>query len=308
MPPAVASLATRILEGVVQPGGTGYGANIGRPQFGKTGTAQALHDAWFVGAIPQLVAPVWVGFPQGQISMVPPRTRIDVLGGTWPASIWKTFMIRAARGMRVEDFPKPKRRTVTVPVDVTQDCLPNRFTPPDHVRRKTYLAGTQPKQECTKPSSFQDLAVPHVQGLAEGTATRALRDAGFRVSTTEEPASAPPGTVVSQQPAGGAQAKQDSVVVLVVSSGESPSPTPSTTPSPSVSPAPQFVTVPDVVGRSRVDALRRLQSLGFGTTVIRRTCDLGARCEVRTDDVWSVTPSAGHRIILGSSIVVRVNP
>jgi serine/threonine-protein kinase len=206
----------------------------------------------------------------------------------------------------VEDFPKPKRRTVTVPIDITQDCLPNRFTPPDRVRRKTYLAGTQPKLECTKPSSFLSLAVPHVQGSAEGTATRALRNAGFRVSTAEEPASAPPGTVVSQQPAGGSQAKQHSIVVLVVSSGESPSPTPS--PTPSLSPSPQFVTVPDVVGRSRVDALRRLQSLGFATTVIRRTCDLGARCEVRTDDVWSVTPSAGHRITLGSSIVLRVNP
>jgi penicillin-binding protein 1A len=306
VPPAVASLATRILEGVVQPGGTGYGANIGRPQFGKTGTAQALHDAWFVGAIPQLVAAVWVGFPQGQISMVPPRTRIDVLGGTWPASIWKTFMLRATRGMKVEDFPKPKRRTVTVPVDVTQDCLPNRFTPPDHVRRKTYLAGTQPKQGCTRPSSFQSLDVPDVQGLAEGTATRTLREAGFRVSTVEEAASEPQGTIVSQQPAGGAQAKQHSVVVLVVASGESPTPTPS--PTPSVSPSPQFATVPDVVGRSRFDALRRLQSLGFGTTVIRRTCDLGARCEVRTDYVWSVTPSAGHRISAGSSIVVRVNP
>jgi beta-lactam-binding protein with PASTA domain len=94
--------------------------------------------------------------------------------------------------------------------------------------------------------------------------------------------------------------------VLVVASGESPPPTPS--PTPSLSPAPPFVTVPDVVGRSRFDALRRLQSLGFGTTVIHRTCDLGARCEVRREYVWSVTPSAGHRISAGSSIVVRVNP
>ncbi|MFL5768026.1 MAG: PASTA domain-containing protein, partial [Actinomycetota bacterium] len=310
VPPAVASLATRILEGVVEPGGTGYGANIGRPQFGKTGTAQALHDAWFVGAIPQLVAAVWIGFPQGQISMVPPRTRIDVLGGTWPASIWKTFMLRATRGMKVEDFPKPKRRSVTLPVDITQNCLPNRFTPPDHIRRRTYLAGTQPRQECTKPSSFQTLEVPDVRGLAEGTATEALRRAGFRVSTVEEAASAPQGTVLSQQPDGDTQAKQHSIVVLSVASGVPPPPTPSPSPSPtpSVAPGPQFVTVPNVVGRSRLDALRRLHSLGFVTTVIRRTCDLGARCEVGSDSVWSVTPSAGHRIVTGSSIVVRVNP
>jgi penicillin-binding protein 1A len=307
VPPAVAALATRILEGVVQPGGTGYGANIGRPQFGKTGTAQELHDAWFVGAIPQLVAAVWVGFPQGQIAMVPPRTRIDVLGGTWPASIWKTFMLRATRGMKVEDFPKPKRRWVTLHVDVTRNCLPNRYTPPEDIRRKTYLAGTQPKHECTNPASFQTLDVPDVTGLAQGTATRTLREAGFRVSTVEQAASAPDGTVLAQEPGAGERAKQQSVVVLTIASG-TPPPTPAPSPTPSLAPTPQFVTVPDLVGRSRFDALRRLQTLGFGTTVIRRPCDLGARCEVRSDYVWSVTPSAGHRIAADSSIVVRVNP
>ena len=66
--PAVASAADQILQKVVLYG-TGTAANIGRPQIGKTGTNQNYADAWFVGAIPQLVAAVWVGFPQGQISM-----------------------------------------------------------------------------------------------------------------------------------------------------------------------------------------------------------------------------------------------
>jgi penicillin-binding protein 1A len=62
--PQVASAADQILQQVVLYG-TGTAANIGRPQIGKTGTAQAYRDAWFVGALPQLVAAVWVGFPQG---------------------------------------------------------------------------------------------------------------------------------------------------------------------------------------------------------------------------------------------------
>jgi penicillin-binding protein 1A len=81
--PAVASAADQILQKVVLYG-TGTAANIGRPQIGKTGTNHGFTDAWFVGAIPQLVAAVWVGFPQGQISMEPPTTRITVFGGTWP--------------------------------------------------------------------------------------------------------------------------------------------------------------------------------------------------------------------------------
>ena len=52
--------------------GTGTAANIGRPQIGKTGTAMDHSDAWFVGAIPQMVASVWIGYPQGQIRMEPP--------------------------------------------------------------------------------------------------------------------------------------------------------------------------------------------------------------------------------------------
>src|SRR5207253_1765202 len=82
--PRIASVVDRILQNVVLYG-TGTAANIGRPQIGKTGTAMDHSNAWFVGAIPQLTAAVWVGFPRGQVSMIPPTTRITVFGGTWPA-------------------------------------------------------------------------------------------------------------------------------------------------------------------------------------------------------------------------------
>ena len=61
--PQVASTANDILNDVVLYG-TGTAANIGRPQIGKTGTAMDHSDAWFVGAIPQMVAAIWVGYPK----------------------------------------------------------------------------------------------------------------------------------------------------------------------------------------------------------------------------------------------------
>ena len=82
--PKIVSVADGILQKVVLYG-TGTNANIGRPQIGKTGTEDNYTNAWFVGAIPQLMAAVWVGFPQDNLSMAPPRTRITVFGGTWPA-------------------------------------------------------------------------------------------------------------------------------------------------------------------------------------------------------------------------------
>ena len=92
--PQVAAAAADILQQAVS-FGTGTGADIGRPQIGKTGTDDGYTDAWFVGAVPQLSAAVWIGFPQGQIAMDTPRTRITVFGGTWPADIWRTFMTDA---------------------------------------------------------------------------------------------------------------------------------------------------------------------------------------------------------------------
>jgi penicillin-binding protein 1A len=79
--PKVSAKVTAILEGVVS-SGTGTGAKIGRPQAGKTGTAEDYADAWFVGYTPDLVTAVWVGYPQGRISMS------GMTGGSLPASIW----------------------------------------------------------------------------------------------------------------------------------------------------------------------------------------------------------------------------
>jgi penicillin-binding protein 1A len=114
--PQIASVANEILNETVLYG-TGTAANIGRPQIGKTGTAMDHSDAWFVGAIPQMVAAVWIGFPQGQIPMEPPRTRITVFGGTWPAQIWRLLMLEATRSLPVAAFPNPEVGFVSVSVD-----------------------------------------------------------------------------------------------------------------------------------------------------------------------------------------------
>ena len=79
----VANNVTAALTQVVERG-TGQQAKIGRPVAGKTGTSQEHRDAWFVGYTPELSAALWVGYPQGAISMEPPLTPFTVTGGTWP--------------------------------------------------------------------------------------------------------------------------------------------------------------------------------------------------------------------------------
>jgi penicillin-binding protein 1A len=199
--------------------GTGTAANIGRPQIGKTGTAMDHSNAWFVGAIPQMVASVWVGFPQGQIRMEPPRTRITVYGGTWPAQIWRLLMLEAARGLPVTEFPHPDVGFVSVAVDATQQpyCLPNPFSLPQNIQTLQFIAGTEPTKTCTSPSTLQRVLIPSTIGMSESLAVEGLTEAGFYTDVTTAPSTQPDGTVIFQTPAAGTEAFQTSTVTITVS-------------------------------------------------------------------------------------------
>ncbi len=106
---------TWVLEGTITEG-TGHRAKIGRPAAGKTGTTQNYADALFVGYTPQVATAVWVGYPKGQIPMVPPLTERKVYGGTFPALIWKDVMLAAHADLPVKNFATPPTSsTTTVP-------------------------------------------------------------------------------------------------------------------------------------------------------------------------------------------------
>lgn len=219
--PAIAAEAVDILKGVVR-SGTGVGANIGRPQFGKTGTAQNASDAWFMGAVPQLVTAVWVGFPQGQIPMCCGRVRIStVYGGTWPATIWRSFMLAATRRMAVRDFGGALDiEYVTLRIDVTRGCLANPFTPPEDIEVFRYVEGSEPTLKmCSEPSSYQSLVVPSVVGLQRQAAISSLQAAGFTVAVALVASDQPAGTVIAQDPQGGSRLVQTGTVTITVSAG-----------------------------------------------------------------------------------------
>lgn len=100
---AVASEATRMLEGVIT-GGTGRNANIGRPAAGKTGTSQTYRDAWFCGYTPDMAAAVWVGYAKRQVPMYSVHG-MRVFGGTFPAEIWRKFMETVLEDTPANGFP-----------------------------------------------------------------------------------------------------------------------------------------------------------------------------------------------------------
>ncbi|HYG71611.1 MAG TPA: transglycosylase domain-containing protein [Actinomycetota bacterium] len=291
--PSIASEAVDILKGVVS-GGTGTAANIGRPQFGKTGTAQNSSDAWFVGAIPQMVTAVWVGYPSGQVSMC--CTRIGtVYGGTWPASIWRTFMSVATDRMKVRDFPVAiESDQVTLRVDVGRGCLANPYTPPQDIEVQVYERGSEPSLDvCAEPTSYRELVVPSVHGLSKAQAIAALRAAGFNVAVEYRESQRGPDTVLEQDPRPGSTLVQTGTVTITVSPAS----------------APRGVEVPNVIGERRDAAVTALEGAGFVVEVrVQRECDPAAPgCPDRPDVVWSQAPSDG-RAPKGTTVTVLVNP
>ncbi|MGQ0802263.1 MAG: transglycosylase domain-containing protein [Actinomycetota bacterium] len=134
--PEAASCEIDILRGVVT-GGTGTGARLSRHvAIGKTGTTDRKADANFIGAVPQLVAHVWYGSPEGDIPGAG-------FGGQTPASIWREFMSAytadkpvvpwpapslncVVKGARVTDLGRDTSRPVSTPAPA-----PPAFPPPD---------------------------------------------------------------------------------------------------------------------------------------------------------------------------------
>jgi penicillin-binding protein 1A len=92
---------TSVLKQVItQAGATGTSANYGCPAAGKTGTAENLANAWFVGYTPRMSTAVWVGNPHGNIPM------INGFGGVLAAPIWRDYM-HPASGAYCGDWNPP---------------------------------------------------------------------------------------------------------------------------------------------------------------------------------------------------------
>jgi eukaryotic-like serine/threonine-protein kinase len=130
-------------------------------------------------------------------------------------------------------------------------------------------------------------AVPNVSspGLNVDVATRALKQAGFKVRVDRKPnATVPKDVVFSQDPEAGTKLKKGQPVTITVSNG------------------PGDVTVPDVAGQSAADAKAQLDALGFIVQIRPEPSDTRvAGLVTRTD------PPAAANIPKGSTITVFVS-
>jgi penicillin-binding protein 1A len=96
LPRGVAEQTNQILSTVIS-SGTAVRAKINEFAAGKTGTTENYGDAWFVGFTKKMTVAVWVGYPNKLIPMETEYRGEPVAGGTFPAEIWRDFMIAAGK-------------------------------------------------------------------------------------------------------------------------------------------------------------------------------------------------------------------
>lgn len=283
----VAFEANEILQKVVS-SGTATGARIGRPQAGKTGTTEDYADAWFVGYTPDLVTAVWVGYPQGRISMG------SMCGGDLPASIWRSFMGKALEGTPETAFLGPEgepddeeqladeeeSNSIVCTICEESGLLATANCP--HTHSETFERGTQPTSYCTIHTVAPSYSVPNVVGMSSSGASSTLRAAGYSVTTVNQSSSKPSGTVISQVPAPGTNLSKGGTVTIMISTGESKN------------------TVPSVVGLSEAAAVAKLSGAGFVASV---TYVNGSPPGI----VSGQRPSSGTQLSSGSAVSITVN-
>ncbi|HVE77215.1 MAG TPA: transglycosylase domain-containing protein, partial [Actinomycetota bacterium] len=316
--PQIAHLANSALQDVITRGTASRSGRIGRPAFGKTGTAQEWRDAWFVGgAGTDLVAAVAVGWPDGEIEMKPscsasrreyriehddagnpiahpPKcraSRIKVSGGTWPTQIWQIFMLKALEGVPASSFPTPgDTGVVKVQVDISRGCLPNQFTLQSDIKTQEYIEGTQPTEVCTEPTEPVTGLVPNVIGFPRDDAVAALEREGFSVQLlNEETRALPPGRVARQSPSPGSEAEAGKTTVVLWISVD-----------PKARAEAAADRVPNVVGMNERDAKGTLLENDYAVETVREgPCGGGNndRCRVYWQDPSGSSPAPKGSVV-----------
>jgi penicillin-binding protein 1A len=100
--PQTAYLMTHIMQGVIEEGTGRRARKLGRPAAGKTGTSNDLKDAWFMGYTPSILAGVWMGYDDVDLTLGNGET-----GGHAACPVWLYFMEDYLKDTPIEVFPVP---------------------------------------------------------------------------------------------------------------------------------------------------------------------------------------------------------
>ena len=126
--------------------------------------------------------------------------------------------------------------------------------------------------------------VPVLVGTQRSVAVQQIRGRGLTPSVEEEESSAPAGEVIRQSPSAGSEVEPGSTISIVVSRGE------------------EQVSVPNVIGRLRADAVQALRDAGLVPSVQEQETDVPSQVGRVTDQF----PPPGSNVTSGTEVNVVV--
>lgn len=138
MDPDTAWLTRSLMESVVLEGTARRAQQVGHPAAGKTGTTNAVRDAWFAGFTPHLVAGVWVGRDSNE------TLGRGESGGSTALPIWTSFMASVHSERELVDFPDPPETIVTRSINPADGLLARSETVDAYT--EYFLTNTEPRE------------------------------------------------------------------------------------------------------------------------------------------------------------------
>lgn len=195
----IAATTTAQMQTVVT-SGTGRRAAYGGFAAGKTGTTENYGDAWFVGFTRQFTIAVWVGYPNETRPMKTEFGGEPVAGGTYPALIWREFVLQAQRILRQRVAERAARRTAAKPgggvtLDALQGETQSAGAVPDATGNEN--AGDSPRTDAGKSKPKSDA------GPSDGEAQPAPDPVPAPTPATPSPATPPAPTPEPSDVTGG---------------------------------------------------------------------------------------------------------
>jgi serine/threonine-protein kinase len=134
------------------------------------------------------------------------------------------------------------------------------------------------------------ITVPSVTGLSQNDAIKTLHAAGLHVSINQGPSdTVPKDHVISQDPAGGSDARNGDTITILVSQG------------------PQAQPLPDVTGQN-ADQAQQLLEQNYGLSVTQQPYTKGKPCTFGPGSVCAEDPKQGTQVSPGDAVILFVQP
>ncbi len=135
--PAISFILTYLMEGVFEPGGTGYYVSdrLKRPIAGKTGTTD--YDSWLIGYTPHLVTALWTGYDKSKT--------LSNGDSIITKEIWADYMEKAHSSLPPQLFTVPKG-VVSLYIDTETGKIATANCP--STRLEVFIEGTEPTEYC----------------------------------------------------------------------------------------------------------------------------------------------------------------